>query len=283
MTSGTLISDRVESSYPPEACPFNAVVVDVTHRCNMTCHNCYIPNRHIPDLDAAWLVRIFARLPPRRMIRFAGAEATLREDLCDLIRQARAHGHHTCLMTNGLKLADRAYVRRLKAAGLQVVYLSMNGGFDDELYFAIDGMRCAEKKARALDNLTRESVYTSAGMILVRGVNEHELPRLIGALRPRRSVRQLKLRSIGAMGRFMTNPPYSLSDLLRIFSSAAGVDPESLPTTSRTATTLDLRYGRWHVQLTEWPDLSSGDRGRLTPEGLVAQFMEHVIANDGGY
>ena len=35
--------------------------------------------------------------------------------------------------------------------------------------------------------------------------------------------------------------------------------------------------------MTEWPDLGSTRRGRLTPEGLIAPFMEHIIANDGGY
>jgi len=46
-----------------EACPFETVIVDVTHRCNMACANCYIPNRSIPDLDADWILSRIARLP----------------------------------------------------------------------------------------------------------------------------------------------------------------------------------------------------------------------------
>ena len=75
-------------------------------------------------------------------------------------------------MTNGLKLADRAYVRELKKAGMQVCYLSFSGGFDDDLYDAIDEMRCAEKKRLAFENLRAEHVFTSIGMILVPGLNE---------------------------------------------------------------------------------------------------------------
>jgi len=36
---------------PPEQNHFSDVVIDITHRCNMNCKNCYIPNREIPDLD----------------------------------------------------------------------------------------------------------------------------------------------------------------------------------------------------------------------------------------
>ena len=35
----------------PENNTFSDVVIDVTHRCNMNCKNCYIPNRDVPDMD----------------------------------------------------------------------------------------------------------------------------------------------------------------------------------------------------------------------------------------
>ena len=34
----------------PENNTFTDVTADVTHQCNMTCSNCYIPNRDIPDI-----------------------------------------------------------------------------------------------------------------------------------------------------------------------------------------------------------------------------------------
>ena len=35
----------------PEKNTFSNIVVDLTHRCNMECANCYIPNRDIPDFE----------------------------------------------------------------------------------------------------------------------------------------------------------------------------------------------------------------------------------------
>jgi hypothetical protein len=283
MSATLLQSIPVARTFSPETCPYETVIIDVTHRCNMTCANCYVPNREIADLDADWLISVFARLPRGRYVRLVGGEPTLRNDLPRLIREARAHGHHPVVVSNGLRFADRAYVRSLKDAGLRVAYLSFNGGFDDELYWAIDDMRCATKKRQAFENLRAEHLYTSIGMIVVRGVNEHEVKPVLEAVKQSRNVREFHLRSIGAMGRYMTNPPFTLDELLQVFADAAGVDPESIDRHERTTSSHDFTFGRQRVQLTSWPDLGSETRGRLTPEGLIAPFMEHVIANDGGY
>lgn len=273
----------VDRSFLPEESPYECVMVDVTHRCNMTCANCYLPNRVIPDMDARWLSSILARLPKGTFIRLTGGEATLRKDLPDIIREVRTHGHHPVLLTNGLKLADRAYVRELKRAGLQVTYLSFSGGFDDDLYEAIDEMRCAERKRMAFENLRAEHMFTSLGVILIRGLNEGELRNIWRAVQRSRNVRELHLRSVGAMGRYMSTDPFTAEEMFALFCRAAEIAPESIAVRERSASADELFLGRVHVQMTEWPALGSSVRGRLTPEGLIAPFMEHVIANDGGY
>jgi molybdenum cofactor biosynthesis enzyme MoaA len=276
-------SNLVPGSFAPEQAPYDIVMVDVTHRCNMVCSNCYLPNRVIPDMDARWLSSIFSRLRKGTFIRLTGGEATLRNDLPDIIRDARNHGLHPVVMTNGLKLADRNYVRELKRAGMQVCYLSFSGGFDDELYEAIDEMRCAEKKRLAFENLRAEHVFTSIGMILVPGLNESAITATWKAIAQGRNVRELHLRAVGAMGRHMTTPPAKVADMMAAFCHAAGVSPDAIDIDTRSHNAQEFFFGRVHVQMTEWPDLGSTRRGRLTPEGLIAPFMEHIIANDGGY
>jgi len=283
ITFASLKSNPVDQMFAPEASPFECVMVDVTHRCNMTCANCYLPNRELPDMDARWFSSILARLPRGTFIRLTGGEATLRHDLPDIVRAVRAHGHHAVLLTNGLKLADRAYVRTLKHAGLQVCYLSFSGGFNDDLYEAIDDMRCAEKKRLAFENLRAEHMFTSLGYIIVRGINEDELRNVWQAIRRGRNVRELHLRSVGAMGRYMNTIPMRTDEMFDLFCRAADVEPSGISRRERSQSQDDFVYQRVHVQMTEWPDLGSARRGRLTPEGMVAPFMEHIIANDGGY
>jgi molybdenum cofactor biosynthesis enzyme MoaA len=283
MTSTSQAPPITYLTYDPADCPFETVIVDVTHRCNMGCHNCYIPNRTIPDLDAQWLKGIFAQLPRGTFVRLVGAEPTMREDLPDLIRSLRSFDLHPVLVTNGLKLAERTFVRELRRAGLQVAALSLNGVFDDDLYQAIDSMRCAERKGQAFANLQAEHIFTAIGMIVVREVNEHAVAALWQAAQGARNVREVHLRSVGAIGRYLKHTPLTLAELRTVFSQATGIAEESFEERERTATSYDFRLGRLRVQLTQWPDFGNTMRGRLTPEGRVAPFFEHVVENEGGY
>src|SRR5712692_8008567 len=102
MSSIPLASPAPPPRFAPEECPFQTVVADITHRCNMACRNCYIPNRTIPDMETPWLLEMMARLPRGTFIRFVGAEPTLHPDLPLMIREARRMRLHTVLVTNGL-------------------------------------------------------------------------------------------------------------------------------------------------------------------------------------
>lgn len=269
--------------YTPEQNPYRTVMVDVTHRCNMACRNCYIPNRDIPDMDADWMEQIIARFPKRTHIRLVGAEPTVRKDLPDLVQRVRALGHVPIVMTNGLKLTNSRYVRTLKEAGLRTVYLSMNGGFDDDAYEAVDDLRCAKRKRKALDTLCAENMYVSLGVILVRGVNEHVWEPLYRYALEHHQVRELHLRSVGPIGRYMPGDSFRLEELITMFSESVGRDADWVASHRRHEHYVDFRIGSLKLQLTAWPDLGSTTRGRLAPDGTLQPAFEHVIANEGLY
>ena len=269
--------------FTPEQNPYRTVMVDVTHRCNMACRNCYIPNRDIPDMDANWMEQIIARFPKRAHIRLVGAEPTVRKDLPDLVQRVRRVGHVPILMTNGLKLANQRYVRTLKNAGLRTVYLSMNGGFDDDAYEAVDDLRCAKRKRQALDMLCAENMYVSLGVILVRGVNEHVWEPLYRYALEHHHVRELHLRSVGPIGRYMPGDAFQLEELITMFSERVGRDADWIASHRRHHHYVDFRVGNLKLQLTAWPDLGSTTRGRLAPDGTLQPAFEHVIANEGLY
>ena len=84
----------------PEENTFSNVVIDLTHRCNMECANCYIPNRELPDLDKHKLYEFLKRLPNRTYIRLIGAEPTMREDIFEIISTIKNIGHRPSLTTN---------------------------------------------------------------------------------------------------------------------------------------------------------------------------------------
>lgn len=272
-------------AYAPEESPFSTLMVDLTHRCNMVCRNCYIPNRDIPDLDPEWLYDILRRLPRRTRIRLVGAEPTVRTDLPRIIREVRRLRHLPVLMTNGLKLKRAAYVRELRSAGLRTVHLSMNGGIEDDLYLAIDELRCASAKRAALDNLCDGRFYVTVGMILVAGVNVAHVRDFWRHLAARPHAREIHFRSVGQMGRYMEAPGLGLEEMIAIVLDALGTTRDGIGIESRDANNFDFRFAGRKFAITQWPDLGSRWRGRLTPEGRVEPAFEHLIANasQGGY
>ena len=156
----------------PEKNTFETIMVDLTHRCNMSCFNCYLPNRKIPDMPLDKLLGFVDRLPKRTFIRLIGAEPTLREDLPFVISEIKKRGHRVSLTTNGLKLSEKSYVDLLKKSGLRLVLLSMNGADDDSLYVKLDNMKCAGKKVAALKNCIDSGMILNTGTILSKGINE---------------------------------------------------------------------------------------------------------------
>lgn len=268
--------------FRPEDSPFRTLFADITHRCNMACRNCYIPVRDLPDLPVDWLYDVLERLPHRVRLRLVGAEPTMREDLPEIIRNVRRLGHLPVVLTNGLKLGRASYARKLRDAGLRSIYLSLNGGLRDDLYAAIDDLPCAARKLAALDNLLALRMNVTPGMILVRGVNDFHLPEFLAYLIGR-GVHDLHVRSVGAIGHHLEGKPFSLDELEQLLREALGARAAGLRCVGKARSSRDFRCGRLEYQITEWPDLGSRERGRITPDGFVEPFFESIVANEFSY
>jgi molybdenum cofactor biosynthesis enzyme MoaA len=268
--------------FRPEDSPFHTLFADITHRCNMACRNCYIPLRDLPDLPVEWLYSILERLPRRTRVRLVGAEPTMREDLPAIITAVRRRGHIPIVMSNGLKLGRPSYVRRLREAGLGTVYLSLNGGLRDDLYEKIDGLACAARKLKALDTLLAAHMHVTTGTILVPGVNDTHFGEFLAYLLDR-GVRDIHLRSVGEIGNHMEGRAFTLDELESLLRRALEERPEGLAPVAEQGSSRDFSLGRVGIQLTEWPDLGSLERGRITPDGYVEPCFESLLANEFRY
>jgi molybdenum cofactor biosynthesis enzyme MoaA len=285
---------------------FETVMVDVTHRCNMNCANCYLPNRQIPDMNIDRLEACLAKFPARTNIRIAGAEPTMRQDLSEIIRRIIRLGHRVVLLTNGLRLAQRGYVKALKHAGLRHVYISLNGGINEDWYERIDDLRCADKKLQAVENIISERMIINTGTILMRGINEGAVKDILDLIRshaPRHGL--LRFKNIGALGRFDIDAEknnLTMDEMQNIVAKALGINSSRLSSFNRIKGKeehntrlfpIDLEskpgQGLW-VKITNWQSDQSGSvdpdssrRGRVTQDFMIAPFFEHIAENQGGY
>lgn len=139
-----------EQEYPKA---YDYLVMPVTYRCNLKCKYCYTcSNADFPlpeDRPASELARIMDAFEGK--IFLIGGEPTVRDDLMELIERAKIDRRREVgLGTNGQKLKDPAYVKALRDAGLDFVFLSLN----DTAYEGSAIVR--QNKLAALDNCLQQ-------------------------------------------------------------------------------------------------------------------------------
>ena len=138
----TLNCDRCKINHSPAM-----LFMDVTNRCNMDCPICGFSLRGMgfefnPPLE--YFEKVFAavaEMRPRPVVNLFGGEPTVRDDMFEIIEMGRKYGVDTQITTNGLRLADEEYCRKLCEAsvGLRLAF----DGAHREIY-----ERCATTAAR---------------------------------------------------------------------------------------------------------------------------------------
>jgi 7,8-dihydro-6-hydroxymethylpterin dimethyltransferase len=170
----------------------NLVFLDITNRCNMNCPICInnTPSMGFlfePPLSYfAKIFEHFGKYDPRPAIQLFGGEPTVRKDLFDIIALARSHGLPVRVVTNGVRLADEEYCRKLVETRATICFAY--DGDNPEAYRKLRGsLKSLEMKQKAMDNLQKAGRAKIVLMTLMaKGFNDTELPGLLRYCHERR-------------------------------------------------------------------------------------------------
>lgn len=150
----------------------------VTYRCNNDCAHCYnARQRNFPELTTDQWIKIIDQLWALGVphIVFTGGEATLRNDLPELIRHAESNGQITGLNTNARRLMDDKYVQSLVDAGLDHVQVTVES-CDEHIHDEMMRANGAFKQTIAgLKNALNHQLYVMTNTTMLR-TNVHTLP-----------------------------------------------------------------------------------------------------------
>ena len=173
------------------------VSLTMEFRCNLKCVHCMIEgtmHRLRPESDTRFDEILAENARTRRFkgLILTGSEITLRRDLPDLARRARAAGFsHIRIQTHGVHLADPAYCERLVEAGVDEYFVSVAGS-DAATHDAIVAVPGAfDKMMRGLEYLDRLGVVTMTNTVVTR-LSYALLPALVDRLGHLKSLAQME-------------------------------------------------------------------------------------------
>jgi len=165
-------------------------LIEVNNICNLDCPLCFADagarHQHQGGFELTYeqvnfmLDAYVAAEGDPEVLQFSGGEPTLHPRILDFIALAKTKGiRHIMLNTNGLRIAqDPGFVEDLAKLN-PTIYLQFDG-FDPETNRAIRGRSdLLEVKLRALDRLAEVGLPVVLVPAVERGVNEHEVGRIL--------------------------------------------------------------------------------------------------------
>jgi uncharacterized radical SAM superfamily Fe-S cluster-containing enzyme len=206
-------------------------VIPITSQCNLDCPICYTVNKNegAHQMTDEEMNRIIENLLSDHreidIINFTGGEPTLHPRLLDFLQMCRDAGiKRATISTNGLKLRNEEYVRKLAALDARIV-LSLDT-FDPAVDKIMLGADTLAAKLAALELLQKHDVTTTILPAIAAGLNDKDLPRLFELMLSKPNICSLELHTLTFTGQggvgFDRSARITIPDLHRGIENASG-------------------------------------------------------------
>ena len=187
-------------------------IIEVNSACNMNCPLCFSearPGFNLTLEEVEAILDDFVRTEGSpEIIQFSGGEPTIHPLIIDFVNAAKSRGIGSVMInTNGKRIAhDDAFLAQL-AEVRPSLYFQFDG-FDSNTYRVLRGEPdLAEEKIRALDRLASVGLSATLVPAIERGVNEHEIGRIIEFALNHPAVRGINFQPAFHAGRHVQHDP----------------------------------------------------------------------------
>jgi MoaA/NifB/PqqE/SkfB family radical SAM enzyme len=254
------------------------VSMTMEFRCNLRCVHCMIEDtmhRLVPESAERFEELLAQNARERRWkgLILTGSEITLRRDLPELARRARASGfEHVRIQTHGMHLAQPEYAGTLVEAGVDEYFVSVAGP-DAETHDAITTVSGSfEKTLRGLEILDGHADVVTLTNTVVTNRSYRRLPAVVERLAHLRRLTQME---------FWVYWPMSEADDKDLLASHAEIGPYL-----REAVARARALGRG-VEVKNFPECLLGAEGsalmNTQPELLVDPAFWPEFMRNGFY
>ncbi|MET0016050.1 radical SAM (seleno)protein TrsS [Oscillibacter sp.] len=188
-------------------------LIEVTQRCNLHCKFCFADSGASEGADLSLeqiktMYEAILSVSGTCNIQLSGGEPTVRDDLPGIVKLGKELGFPFIQVnTNGIRLAqEEEFVRALKVAGLDSVFLQFDGTKDD-IYRKLRGRELLTLKEKAIANCEKYHMGVVLVPTLVPGVNVDNIGAIIRfALDHIRAVRGVHFQPVSYFGRMPHAP-----------------------------------------------------------------------------
>jgi uncharacterized radical SAM superfamily Fe-S cluster-containing enzyme len=205
-------------------------IIEVNSACNMDCPLCFA-NAHtgfsltLEEVEQMLDDYVKAEGAPE-IVQFSGGEPTVHPQIIEFVHAARAR-HIPLIMinTNGKRIAkDDRFLEELNNAR-PAIYFQFDG-FEQETYRRLRGEPdILDEKLRALERLAEIGLNVTLVPAIERGVNEHEIGRIVEFAIRHPAVRGINFQPAFHAGRHMAHDPMAritIPDIVRWIEDQTG-------------------------------------------------------------
>lgn len=184
-------------------------IVEVTDRCNLTCPTCYAGSsptygrhRTLEEIKKM-LDTIVKNEKEPDVVQISGGEPTIHPQFFEILDYAKTLPiRHLMLNTNGIIIAkDKEFAARLKTYAPDFeIYLQFDS-FEDSVLRELRGADLSIIRQQALDHLNELNLSTTLVVTLQKGLNDHEIGKIIDFALKQKCVRGVTLQPTQIAGR----------------------------------------------------------------------------------
>ena len=116
---------------------------------------------------------------PAEAVQFMGGEPTIHPRFLDIVKAANKMGFsHIQTASNGIKFAEPDFAMKAREAGLQYIYLQMDG-VDDDVFKKIRGRALLKTKLTVIESARKAGLRIIFVPTVIKGINDHQIGPLI--------------------------------------------------------------------------------------------------------
>ena len=202
-------------------------IIEVNSTCNMNCPLCFSEARagfNLTMEEVEQMLDDYVRTEGTpEVLQFSGGEPTIHPQIIEFVQAAKARGiRHVMINTNGKRIAnDDRFLGQLKDARPSIYF--QFDGFDSRTYGTLRGEPdILEEKLRALDRLAEIGLNVTLVPAIERGVNEHEIGKIIEFAIKHPAVRGINFQPAFHAGRHMQHDPMNrmtIPDIVKLIET----------------------------------------------------------------